>query len=299
MLTDGEAKVMAGATEPPWRLHCSTELYSSVALTDVRIGDQAGPGLLEGALWIASDAYPGLDHELQRKRIDELAAPLIAQGVDKLDAPAQAIALAVHLRNDCGFRGNHEDYYTPENSFINRVLERKLGIPISLAVVYVEVAQRAGVRAAGVGFPGHFLVRVEDDESVVIVDPFSSRSLQRTELEELLTAATGGRLALDESMLAPTPTRHVLVRMLLNLRHIYVTRGDYRNLLAALDRLLELLPEAVEHRRDRGLLCARFGATIAAASDLRAYLRALPHAADAEEVSSVLERLEGLTSGLN
>lgn len=265
----------------------------------MRIGGEAESSLLEGALLIASDAYPGLDHELQRRRMDELAAPLIAQGVDKLDAQAQAIALAVHLRHDCGFRGNHEDYYTPENSFINRVLERKLGIPISLAVVYIEVARRAGVRAAGVGFPGHFLVRVEDDERMVIVDPFSSRSLHPSELEDLLAAATGGRLTLDDSMLTPTPTRHVLARMLLNLRHIYVIRGDYRNLLVTLDRLVELLPDAVEHRRDRGLLCARFGASIAAASDLRAYLRALPHATDAGEVSSVLERLEAATSGLN
>ena len=265
----------------------------------MRIGSQAEPSLLDGALWIASDAYPGLDHALQRQRIDELAAPLIAQGVDKLDAPAQAVALAVHLRHDCGFRGNHEDYYTPENSFINRVLERKLGIPISLAVVYIEVARRAGVRAAGVGFPGHFLVRIEDDERVVIVDPFSSRSLHRSELEDLLATATGGRLMLDDGMLTPTSTRHVLVRMLLNLRHVYVSRGDHRNLLVTLDRLVELLPDAVEHRRDRGLICARFGATLAAAEDLHAYLRALPHAADAGDVSSVLERLQTASIGLN
>jgi regulator of sirC expression with transglutaminase-like and TPR domain len=253
--------------------------------------NEAEPGLLDGALRIASDACPGLDWELQRRRLDELATPLLGRGLERLAAPEQAALLAERLGRDCGFRGNQKNYYAPENSFINRVLERKLGIPISLAVVYIEVARRVGVRAAGVGFPGHFLVRVEDAEQVVIVDPCSSRPLSRLALERLLSAAGGGRLKLNDAMLDATPTRHVIVRMLLNLRHIYARRGDRPQLLVTLDRLVELLPEAVEHRRDRGLLCARLGAMAVARADLAAYLQQLPHAADAAELTKLLREL--------
>ncbi len=259
----------------------------------------AESGLLEGALWIASDAYPGLDAALQRRRVDELAAPLIAHRVGGLSATAQAVALAAHLNGDCGFRGNRADYYAPENSFINIVLERRLGIPISLAVVYIEVATRAGVRASGVGFPGHFLVRIEDEHEVVIVDPFSSRALDREELAELLAVATDGRLSLEDSMLDPTPTEHVVLRMLLNLRYAYAKRGDRQRLLVTLDRLVDLSPEAVEHRRDRGLLCASFGANQVARADLSEYLDALPHASDADEIRSVLDSLPASTRALN
>ena len=260
----------------------------------------AEPGLLEGALEIAADAYPGLDRDLQRRRIDELAEPLLQQDVSTLSAPAQAMALAAHLRHDCGFRGNETDYYRPDNSFINRVLDTRLGIPISLAVIYIEVATRAGVRASGVGFPGHFLVRIEDAVDVVLVDPFSSRALSRTDLEALLAAATAGKLELEESMLEPTPTRHVIARMLFNLRNIYARQADHQHLLVTLDRLVDILPEALEHRRDRGLLCAELGAVAAARVDLDRYLRDLPHAPDAAEIQRVLAQLpEPTPSTLN
>ena len=247
--------------------------------------------LFEGALFIARDAYPGLDFAEQYRRIDELAAPLLRQNVRDLGAWRQAEALTSHLSARAGFRGNQEDYYAPENSHVNRVLERRLGIPISLAVVYIAVAQKAGIKAVGVGFPGHFLLRVEDREERVLIDPFSGRLLARPELVALLDASSRGRLSLDDSMLEATPARHVLVRMLFNLRHIYANRGDFRQLLLTLDRLVALMPEAHEHRRDRGLLCARFGAVDLARADLTAYLEALPHAADAGEVDTVLAGL--------
>lgn len=248
--------------------------------------------LLDGALWIAKDAYPELDWATQQQLLDELAVPLKAAELDSIEAPAQAIALAAYLSSDCGFRGNSEDYYAPENSFINRVLERRLGIPISLAVIYIEVAKRAGVVASGVGFPGHFLVRIQDSESHVIVDPFSNRILDRPELERLCQVATHGRRRLSDEMLEPAPTRNVIARMLLNLRGVYASRADRRPLLLVLDRLVDLLPMAVEHRRDRGLLCAELGAPRAALSDIDAYLAALPHATDARELEQLRRALE-------
>jgi regulator of sirC expression with transglutaminase-like and TPR domain len=247
--------------------------------------------LLEGALFIAKDAYPDLDCAEQRMQLDELALPLQKAELEGIRAPAQAVALAAYMSSDCGFRGNSEDYYAPENSFINRVLERRLGIPISLAVVYIELAARAGVSAAGVGFPGHFLVRIQDADDHIIVDPFSNRILERGELERLCRVATHGRRELNDEMLEPAPTRNVIARMLLNLRSVYASRADRRRLLVVLDRLVDLLPLAVEHRRDRGLLCAELGAPRAALADIEAYLTALPHAADSEDLGRLRKSL--------
>ena len=128
--------------------------------------------LLEGALLIARDAYPGLDTALVEADLEALAEPLVAASVASMPAPIQARALAEHLFVRGGFRGNRDDYYDPKNSFLNEVIARKVGIPISLSLVYVEVARRAGVQASPVGFPGHFLARVDDHDRRVVVDPF-------------------------------------------------------------------------------------------------------------------------------
>lgn len=255
--------------------------------------------LLDGALLIAKDAYPDLDWADQRSQLDELARPLQKAELEQIRAPAQAVALAAYMSSDCGFRGNSEDYYAPENSFINRVIERRLGIPISLAVVYIELARRAGVSAAGVGFPGHFLVRIEDVDDHIIVDPFSNRILDRDELERLCQVATHGRQKLNDEMLEPAPTRNVIARMLLNLRSVYATRADRRRLLVVLDRLVDLLPLAVEHRRDRGLLCAELGAPRAALADIEAYLAALPHAADSRDLGRLRKSLRDSVQASN
>lgn len=252
--------------------------------------------LFDGALWVARDAYPNLDFAEQHHRIGELAAPLVARGVSGLGLHEQAAALSEHLSSNSGFRGNQEDYYAPENSYVNRVIDRRLGIPISLAVVYIAVAERAGLSATGVGFPGHFLMRLEAPEQHILIDPFAGRLLSRSDLEALLETPSRGKLRLHDSMLDPTPTRHVLARMLFNLRHIHVKRGDHRQLLLTLDRLVALMPEAHEHRRDRGLLCVRLGAPDLARADLSSYLEALPHASDADEVGSVLASLARASS---
>jgi regulator of sirC expression with transglutaminase-like and TPR domain len=247
--------------------------------------------VLTGAILIAADAYPGLDQAEVVRRIDELAEPLARRGVAELPGRAQARALGDYLGLACGFRGNAEDYYEPENSFLNDVLTRRVGIPISLAVVYVEVARRAGVRASGVGFPGHFLVRVEDADRPVVLDPFNGGAiLGQAELGALLERS-GYRGPLVPAMLDPTPARHVIARMLMNLRGVYAARGDYPKLLLVLDRFIDLLPESTEEFRDRGYLLARLGAPEAAIEDLRAYVERLPQAGDVPEVRQLIQRL--------
>lgn len=250
--------------------------------------------LLHGALLIAQDEYPSLDLCAQAGRIDALAAPLRDAGVGAMPIGDQVAAMAEQLFERYGLRGNDQDYYDPRNSFINDVLDRGLGIPITLAVIYTEVAARAGVTAHGVGFPGHFLARIEarGGGEPLIVDPFYGGGvLDRSALGKLLEREGGGR-AFSDGLLEPAPARMVLVRMLMNLRSIYASRGDYPRLLVVLDRIVDLLPDAPRELRDRGLLSARLGAPEAAMDDLRHYVRLAPHAGDVAEVRRIIDQLE-------
>jgi regulator of sirC expression with transglutaminase-like and TPR domain len=247
--------------------------------------------LLTGALLVARDAYPNLDTAAQTRSIEELAHELAASRPWRLPLALQASALVDHLYRRHGFRGNETDYHDPKNSFLNEVMERRLGIPISLAVVYVEVARRCGMHANGVGFPGHFLVCVGEGKNAIMIDPFRGALPDRRALTKLL-ARTGQARRLEEGMLAPTPTRHFVARMLMNLRGIYASRGDYPRLLVVLDRLIDLLPEIADEVRDRGLLWAKLGAPQAALDDLKRYVEALPHAGDAAEVRRLIDQLE-------
>jgi len=249
--------------------------------------------LLEGALLIASDARPGLDPAAVSAELDALAGPLAGGRLSELPAPLQARALADHLFVREGFHGNSGDYYDPKNSFLDEVITRRTGIPISLSVLYVEVARRVGVWAAPVGFPGHYLVRVEDHDRRVVVDPFHGGGLlDEVELADLLRRS-GSKLRYSSEMIEPTPVRQVVARMLMNLRGIYATRGDYARLLVILDRIVDLLPESIEELRDRGFLLGRLGAPDAAVGDLKRYLELTPNAGDIPEVRRWIERFEG------
>jgi regulator of sirC expression with transglutaminase-like and TPR domain len=181
------------------------------------------------------------------------------------------------------------------------VLDRRLGIPISLAVVYMEVARRCGVSVNGVGFPGHFLVRLDDPirNEALLADPFGGGvALDRSALQRLLSQ-TGATKKLDSSMLLPASTRQILARMLMNLRGIYATRGDYPRLLLVLDRMIDLLPDIANEVRDRGLLWAKLGAPVAALDDLRRYVDSLPNAGDVAEIRRLISQLEQRSAAPN
>jgi len=248
--------------------------------------------LLEGALLIARDARPGLDPDHVSRQLDELSRPLVERGAVGLTAPLQAQLMAEHLFGREGFSGNAGDYYDPKNSFIDEVLARKIGIPVTLSVLYVEVARRAGIRACPVGFPAHFLARIDDHDRRLVVDPFHGGGvLDEVGLAELLRRS-GSKLRYSSEMIAPTPVRQVVARMLMNLRGIYAARGEYARLLVVLDRLIDLLPDADEEVRDRGFLLGRLGAPDAAVVDLKDYVERLPHAGDVAEVRRWIERFE-------
>jgi regulator of sirC expression with transglutaminase-like and TPR domain len=257
-----------------------------------------------GAALMARDAYAGLDVDRLIARFDELAAPLAADGgLTTLAPAAQADALSAYLYAQVGFRGNEQDYYDPRNSLLPDVLERKLGIPITLALVYCEVARRVGVRARGVSFPGHFLVRVDSagrDDAPVAVDPFfGGRRLDDSALQRLLERASPQARYSAAEHLAPASPRTMLVRMLINLKWIHATRGDFARALLALDRIICLTPDSVPALRERGMLAARLGAVEAARADLSRLLELVPQAPDAASIRQRLEELRAKQSILN
>ncbi len=251
--------------------------------------------LVDGALLLAKDAYPGLSLEEQRRRFDSLELPRrLARDVR---SPLEwAEILGEHVYGRLGFRGNEADYYDVRNSYLNDVLDRGLGIPISLAVVYIEIARRAGARAEGVNFPGHFLVRLEDGYggTPVFIDPFhAGGTLHGERLEELWVQVAGGSPSQSLPALEASSVRQILTRMLMNLRAIHATRGDYRALYLVLDRIVALFPDSAREIRDRGLLSMKLGAPEAARSDLNRYLRLSPNAGDVAEVRRVLDSVGG------
>lgn len=271
-----------------------------VEFRDYARASDDGLDLLTGALLIARDAHPGLDFDQQRARLDELARPLRHRSLTSLPPTVQARLLSDYLYVVCGFHGDTADYYDPRNSFLNEVLDRKTGIPITLAVVYIEVARRVGVQALGVGFPGHFLVRLAPPagdpsrarNEPVIVDPFhNGRLLDEEALNRLLRRANV-RAPLTPDMLEPARTRHVVARMLMNLRGIYTSRGDGPRLLLTLDRLIDLLPDLSSELIERAKLYESLGAPAAALEDYRRYLQVEPDGADAALSRQAVKRLE-------
>lgn len=217
-------------------------------------GDDADIDLAAAALWIAAEAYPGLDIERYLRMLDELAREAGASVL--ADAPAERVSeLLRFLFSEQRFVGNTDDYYDPRNSMLNEVLDRRTGIPISLALLVVEVARRIGLELCGVSFPGHFLVRTAD-EPPTLVDAFSGRILEREECEVLLRKALGKDASLEPEHLRAASAREVLVRMLANLKRIYLQREDLEAALACSDRLLMLLPDTPLELRDRGLIHA-------------------------------------------
>ncbi|HET6279993.1 MAG TPA: transglutaminase-like domain-containing protein [Polyangia bacterium] len=197
--------------------------------------------LAQAALMVAEAEYPGLDIARYIEMLDQLAARVQGEIAATPAAPPMLTVLRV-LYEELGFQGNAGDYYDPKNSFLNDVLESRRGIPITLAIVLVEVSRRVGVDAQGISFPGHFLVRSAVSGGAVIIDPFDGRPLDAEDLQLLYARATNDEGPIDPSLLEPASTRQILLRMLNNLRGIYEGRGDTARLRAVLLRMALLTP---------------------------------------------------------
>ena len=246
--------------------------------------------LVWAALTIARDEYPDLDIDAYERRIAEWAERLRGAGGGD---PMQGLrAVNALLFDELGMSGNQQDYYDPRNSYLNEVLDRRLGIPISLGVVQMDVAQRAGLPLQGVSFPGHFLVSLPVDGGLLVLDPFSrGRSIDVQELKTRAKPHVGDQDIHDEQLselLAPASKRAILARMLRNLKALYVEKEDWARALRCADRLLLLDPSQPEERRDRGLLYLRVGHVAAAREDLGAYLSQVPPPNDARKVRDLM-----------
>jgi len=252
-----------------------------------------GPALEIGAALIAKDAHPDLEVRRVLASLDALAAPLVARNLHLEPTERAAAAIAQHLYGVHRFRGNEDDYSDPRNSYIDDVLDRKLGIPITLAIVLVSVARRAGVSAHGISFPGHFLVRFERPRGgPLVVDPFhGGRAMTSAELTRLLRHTGGPNASLQLKHLEPAKVRATLVRVLTNLKNAHVGRGDVPRALVAATRIATLMPGEGWAIRDRGLLQAQLGAHAGARDDLLRYLELAPTAQDAARIRELLDRL--------
>lgn len=268
--------------------------------------------LAEACLLVAADAYPGLDVDRYLAEIERMAARLRGR-LKSGDPEEKVIALNQFLFDELGFSGNADDYYDPRNSYLNEVLDRKVGIPISLSVVYIEVGRKIGLPLEGVSFPGHFLVRLALRGSTLVLDPFSGGlPLSEQDLRKLLRRVIAGsgraglrsagdvaaELPLDQ-FLEPAGHRQVLARVLRNLKNIYREKDDLQRLLGVINRMLQVAPDSVGELRDRGLVYQRLEAFRAALKDLNEYLEHEPDAADADEIRARVVELTSLCARLN
>lgn len=245
-------------------------------------------GLAEAALWIAAEEQPGLDPEPWLARLDSMGERLRPRVEDLRDPLDRVERLSGFLADEVGLRGNAEDYYDPRNSYLNEVLDRGLGIPITLALIYIEVGRRAGVPLDGVGFPGHFLLR-HSHHTQLVIDPFDrGRLLTVDDCKEMLERLSNGTLPFDPRLLRPSTPRQILIRMLNNLRGVYLHRGEQLRVIGVLDRVLLLDPDDVGARRDRGLLSLRWGDPARGIEDLERYLALEPEAPDHEAIENVI-----------
>lgn len=269
----------------------------------VAAGDDADLG--RAALEIGRIATPDLDPGRWLDQLDALAAAARRRLVPGASSEHAASEIAAFLFADCGFQGNREDYYDPRNSFLSDVLERRTGIPITLSVVLLEVARRCGLGLEGVGFPGHFLVRVPGPGGGLLLDPFfGGRPIGAAELltrYQSMAACGGGRRPerLPPDALATTPISGILARILRNLLRIYLDRKAHAEALAAVDLLLVLVPESASDVRVRGLLWEQLECYGAALADLRRYLALAPDAPDAAQMRERLADLERAAAAIH
>lgn len=258
------------------------------------LDDEALP-LLPTALLIARDEYPDLDPAAYDALVQSHADHLRTE-VDTLDRfPLKIAAVNRHLFDELGYGGDHGEYYDPRNSYLNQVLDRRLGNPISLALVQMEVARRLGIPLDGVSFPGHFLVRLPVDDGMLVMDPFNGgRPLDVDELRERARSHLGGEVPDDHvlaQILDAAPARAILMRMLRNLHGVYAERGEWDRAARSADRLLKLAPEQEDALRDRGLAYLQLDHLAGARQDLGLYLKRNAQASDAQWVREKLIEL--------
>mgnify|MGYP001158012161 CR=1 FL=1 len=251
--------------------------------------------LSAAALLVAQSWNPGLDARYPMQELAALAAGFRARIPDVLSADLVADSLTRYLAEECGFHGNTDDYYDPANSFLHEVLRRRVGLPITLSVVYMEVGRRVGLDVQGIGFPTHFVVAVTIGHETHYVDPFQKgRRLTRSDLAEQLRQTYGRAVPLRPEWLKPLSKREIIIRMVRNLKHAYARRDDPSSALTATTLLLALEPDNPEELRDHARILFRLGRWDAAYEAVAGYLGRLPErSAPSDGTLAMAEKLWG------
>lgn len=259
--------------------------------------------LAEAALLMVADDYPGMDVGRYLRHIDNLASEVRDRLPPSATFEDTVVALNEFLFDEQGFSGNTDDYYDPRNSFLNEVLDRKLGIPITLSILYMEVGRRIGLSLQGISFPGHFLVKTETDEGDIVLDPFLGGAvLSEEDLVQRLRDRFGEENA-PSAPLAPllqtAGKKEILLRVLRNLKAIYINNQNYQKALTTLDRILMIAPDRAEEVRERGQLYERLECFGPALTDFRRYMSLNPADPEAGDLHRRIVELERMVSRLN
>jgi len=261
-----------------------TDIDRTTFKAEIREAGEALSPLRAGLLFARGIAYPDLRPSHYLAQLDDLAEAARRALTAHTSPLTRSRALSEWLFQTHGFHGNDPDYYDPRNSYLNEVLERRIGIPISLSVIYLALGERLGVPVLGVGLPGHFIVAVVGEDGPLYLDPFNAgRALAVNECADIARRATGTD-EFDPDWLRPAAPRDIVARMLNNLRGFYLRVEDWPLSLAVVEHLRDLQPEVSEHLRDLGLLHYRNGALRAAAHYFTYYLARHPDAEDADSV---------------
>ena len=262
--------------------------------------DDARIDLARACLIIAQDAYPGLDIERYLGEIERMAIRLRARLARGAGAEERVIALNQFLFDDLGYWGNTSAYYDARNSYLNEVIDRRTGIPITLSILYMELGRRAGLPLEGLSFPGHFLVRLRLRGGTLVLDPFAGGAPQSTdELRQRLKRVIPEGASGLEQFLEPASNRQILARLLRNLKAIYRESDKPERMLEVLNRMLVVAPEASAELRDRAYCYQRLECFRAALKDLSDYVEREPEAADLDDVRARLVELSALCARLN
>ena len=248
--------------------------------------------LAKAALYIAQEEYPDLDTAAYLNALDVMATE-VEERLPVERYPLRVIqSLNRYLYDDLGYTGNTSDYYDPRNSFLNEVIDRRTGIPITISLIYLEIARRIDFPMVGINMPGHFLIRPEFEDTGIFVDAFNrGEILFDSDCEERLAQIYGRPVQLQPDFTEPVSHRQLLARMLTNLKFIYLNRKDLPKALTVVERILLLFPDAPMELRDRGLLYYQMGYKSKASQDLEIYLAMLPNAEDASVIRQLLEQL--------
>lgn len=247
----------------------------------------------KASLYLAQETYPEIDIEEYLNALDTMADEVQEQ-LSQTTYPLKIIQrINQYLFDDLDFQGNTSEYYDPRNSFLNEVIDRRRGIPITLSVLYLEIAKRINFLMVGIGMPGHFLIRPDFEEAGIFVDVFNrGEILFEADCEARLRQVYQQPVTLESHFLAPVSNKQILARMLTNLKYIYINREELINAIAAIERILLLFPDSAKELRDKGLLYYQLSEWEKASQDLNLYLTKFADAEDALVIRNLLDKIE-------